>query len=182
MTTLKEPWLQDIAESIRIPAVSPMVTRTLLPVIELQIRKIAQQAFKFYKRGKGQKLTGKNKIFLIYIFSIKKELYIILFLYLYIYINTFSYIYLFVIVEDINLALSMNRVEEIYGLHTSESQVYHYLYINIYIYVILTSLSLIYINIYHFIQVPSSSSSSSLSSTSHLVDPITGMISIGIQF
>mmetsp|Transcript_2881 Transcript_2881/g.3014 ORF Transcript_2881/g.3014 Transcript_2881/m.3014 type:complete len:454 (+) Transcript_2881:205-1566(+) len=76
MTTLTDSWIQEVASDIKIPAVSPPVCRHLLPVVEMQIRKIIQQAHKFQKRGKSRCLT----------------------------------------VDDINLALSLNGLEEIYGL------------------------------------------------------------------
>ena len=62
MSSLSDSWVQDIASDIRIPAISPPVCRHLLPVIEMQIRKIIQQAHKFQKRGKGRCLTGISSI------------------------------------------------------------------------------------------------------------------------
>ena len=50
--------LQDIAESIRLPALSPSVCSTLIPIIELQVKRIAQQAHKFQRRSKSTQLTG----------------------------------------------------------------------------------------------------------------------------
>ena len=75
--SLTEDWLQDVAESCKIEAVAPSLTRKILPVVEMQIKRIIQQAAKIQKRGKGHNLT----------------------------------------VEDINLALSLNGLEEIYGLN-----------------------------------------------------------------
>ena len=75
--SLTEDWLQDVAESCKIEAVAPSLTRKILPVVEIQIKRIIQQAAKIQKRGKGHNLT----------------------------------------VEDINLALSLNGLEEIYGLN-----------------------------------------------------------------
>ena len=75
--SLTEDWLQDVAESCKIDAVAPTLTRKILPVVEMQIKRIIQQAAKIQKRGKGRNLT----------------------------------------VEDINLALSLNGLEEIYGLN-----------------------------------------------------------------
>jgi hypothetical protein len=60
MTTLTESWIQDVAADVKIPAISPPVCRHILPVVEMQIRKIIQQAQKFQKRGKSRCLTGYN--------------------------------------------------------------------------------------------------------------------------
>ena len=57
MSTLKESWLQEIAKRSNLPALRPSVIKTLLPVVELQIRKILHQGHKFTRRGKGTKLT-----------------------------------------------------------------------------------------------------------------------------
>jgi transcription initiation factor TFIID subunit 6 len=81
--SLTEDWLQDVAESCKIEAVAPSVTRIILPVVEIQIKRIIQQAAKIQKRGKGRNLT----------------------------------------VEDINLALSLNGLEEIYGLNPPSDSV-----------------------------------------------------------
>ena len=75
-TTLTEDWLHSVATSTRLPAFHPSIAKELLPAIETHIRKIAQQAHKFQRRGKRSMLT----------------------------------------VEDINLALSLNGKERIYGL------------------------------------------------------------------
>lgn len=66
MTSLTDSWAQDVAVDIRIPAISPPVVRHLLPVIEMQIRKIIQQAHKFQKRGKSRCLTGTYRGFILF--------------------------------------------------------------------------------------------------------------------
>jgi hypothetical protein len=48
----------QVVTSIHIPAVSPSVARALLPIIEMKIRKLIQQANKFQRRGKRKSLTG----------------------------------------------------------------------------------------------------------------------------
>lgn len=58
MATLSDAWIQDIAADLNVPAVSPSVSQQLLPVVEMQIRKVIQQGHKFQKRGKGISLTG----------------------------------------------------------------------------------------------------------------------------
>jgi hypothetical protein len=60
MATITENWAQDVAASNKIPALSPASCRQLLPVVEMQVRKIIQQSYKFQKRGKGKSLTGIN--------------------------------------------------------------------------------------------------------------------------
>ena len=58
MSSLSDSWIQDVASDCGIAAISPPVCRHILPVVEMQIRKIIQQAHKFQKRGKGRTLTG----------------------------------------------------------------------------------------------------------------------------
>lgn len=60
MTTLTEPWLQEIARRNNLPALRPNVVKTLLPVVEMQLRKIVQQASKFSRRGKSSKLSVED--------------------------------------------------------------------------------------------------------------------------
>ena len=74
--SITEAWLQDVCESVSVPAVAPSVSRKVLPVVEMQVKKLIQQAAKFQKRGKGRAMT----------------------------------------VDDVNLALALNGLEEIYGL------------------------------------------------------------------
>ena len=80
MSALEEQWLQDIAESLGIPALSPTIVKMVLPVVEAHIKKIAQQAHKFQRRSKSTSMS----------------------------------------VDDINSALSMNKLEPVYGLSRSE--------------------------------------------------------------
>jgi 3-dehydroquinate dehydratase len=60
MSTLDEQWLQDIAESMGLPALSPSIVKMILPVVEVHIKKIAQQAHKFQRRSKANSLTGSQ--------------------------------------------------------------------------------------------------------------------------
>ena len=60
MTSLKEPWLQELAWRSNLPAIRPTVVSALLPVVEMQLRKIIQQAYKFTRRGKGGKMTVED--------------------------------------------------------------------------------------------------------------------------
>lgn len=55
---LSEQWIQNVIESLGLPPVSPATAYSILPVIELQLRKIIQSAEKFRKRSKKQILTG----------------------------------------------------------------------------------------------------------------------------
>lgn len=73
--SLSEDWLSSVCEDIRIPAVSPAVSKLVLNSVELQIRKIIQQGYKYHKRSKSSTMT----------------------------------------VDDLNLALSFNRMEQVYG-------------------------------------------------------------------
>ncbi len=73
--SLSEDWLSSVCEDIRIPAVSPAVAKLVLNSVELQVRKIIQQGYKYHKRTKSTTMT----------------------------------------VDDLNLALSFNRMEQVYG-------------------------------------------------------------------
>jgi len=57
MSTLDEQWLQDVAESLKIQALNPTLCKMLLPVIEIQVKKITQQAHKFQRRSKSNSVT-----------------------------------------------------------------------------------------------------------------------------
>lgn len=58
MSVLNEQWLQDIAESLALPALNPTIVKMMLPVIEVHIKKIVQQANKFQRRAKATAVTG----------------------------------------------------------------------------------------------------------------------------
>ena len=58
MSVIPESWIQDVATNNNIAAISPIVCNNILPVVEVQIRKILQQAIKIQKRGKCQRMTG----------------------------------------------------------------------------------------------------------------------------
>ena len=58
MSSLDEQWLQDIAESSGLQALNPTVVKMILPVVELHIKKISQQAHKFQRRSKSKTMTG----------------------------------------------------------------------------------------------------------------------------
>lgn len=58
MSVLNEQWLQDIAESLNLPALNPTIVKMMLPVIEVHIKKIVQQANKFQRRAKATTVTG----------------------------------------------------------------------------------------------------------------------------
>lgn len=60
MSVLSESWLQDVAvRSAGLNPVSAEVVQELLPIVELQIRRIVQQAHKFQRRSKSSQLKGK---------------------------------------------------------------------------------------------------------------------------
>jgi len=66
MSVLEEQWLQDIAESLSLPALNPTIVKMMLPVIEVHIKKIVQQANKFQRRAKATTVTGRTSIFILY--------------------------------------------------------------------------------------------------------------------
>lgn len=50
---LSEEWLQNIAmQTCQLPALSPQVSKTTLHLVELELKKLIQQAVKFHKRSK----------------------------------------------------------------------------------------------------------------------------------
>ena len=55
---IRDKWLQDTAEAVQIPALSPHVVSVLVPIVEAQVKKIAQQAHKFQRKSKSSNLTG----------------------------------------------------------------------------------------------------------------------------
>lgn len=59
MKGLSDAWLQDVADSLRLPPLSPSVLNALLPAIELQIRRIVQQSHKYQRRAKASTLKGE---------------------------------------------------------------------------------------------------------------------------
>jgi hypothetical protein len=59
MAALKEAWIQEVMETLKLPAMSPAMCKTILPAIEMHIKKIAQQAHKFQRRGKSARLSGE---------------------------------------------------------------------------------------------------------------------------
>jgi hypothetical protein len=61
MNHFSEKWFQEIAESARLPPISPEVINTLIPIVELQIRKIIQNAHKHQKRSKSRIFKGNDK-------------------------------------------------------------------------------------------------------------------------
>ncbi len=58
MSLINEEWIQSLAGRIRIPALSPIVIKTLTPAIELHAKQISIQAAKFQRRLKSRKLTS----------------------------------------------------------------------------------------------------------------------------
>lgn len=79
-SSITEDWLQPIVENlVRLPALSPSTSRVFLPIVDQQLRKLIQEAWKFQKRSKRKPVLS---------------------------------------VESINLALSLNKKEKIYGLHS----------------------------------------------------------------
>lgn len=58
MSVLSEQWLQDVADSMGLPALNPTIVNMMLPVIEVQLKKITQQAHKFQRRAKSKTLAG----------------------------------------------------------------------------------------------------------------------------
>lgn len=62
MSVLNEQWLQDIAEAQGLPALNPTIVKMMLPVIEVHIKKIVQQANKFQRRGKASAVSGMRTL------------------------------------------------------------------------------------------------------------------------
>ena len=60
MSSLSETWLQEVAKRNGLPPLRPAVAKALLPVVEMQLRKIVQQGYKFTRRGKSSKLTVED--------------------------------------------------------------------------------------------------------------------------
>ena len=58
MSLINEEWIQSIAGRMRIPALSPIVIKTLTPAIELHAKQVSIQAAKFQRRLKCRKLTS----------------------------------------------------------------------------------------------------------------------------
>ena len=65
MSVLNEQWLQDVADSMGLPALNPTIVSMMLPVIEVQLKKITQQANKFQRRAKSKILSGIIIVFLL---------------------------------------------------------------------------------------------------------------------
>lgn len=60
MSLLSESWLQEVATRYAgLNPVSAEVVQELLPIVELQIRRIVQQAHKFQRHAKSSRLKGK---------------------------------------------------------------------------------------------------------------------------
>lgn len=63
MSLISEKWLHDIAtEVLKLPPLNPVVASMVISVIELHIKKIVQEAYKFQKHGKSKRLSGKQTI------------------------------------------------------------------------------------------------------------------------
>lgn len=60
MACLDEPWLQQVAASYRVPPLRPGVVKTLLPSVEYRLRVIVQDASKFMRRGKRDKMSVED--------------------------------------------------------------------------------------------------------------------------
>jgi hypothetical protein len=61
--TFQERWFQEIAESAKLSPLSPEVINTLLPIVELHIRKIIQNAHKHQRHSKCGSLKGNTYCF-----------------------------------------------------------------------------------------------------------------------
>jgi histone H3/H4 len=59
----QERWFQEIAESAKLSPLSPEVINTLVPIVELHIRKIIQNAHKHQRHSKSRTLKGKTLLF-----------------------------------------------------------------------------------------------------------------------
>eukprot|EP01039_Chlorochromonas_danica_P000873 gene873-953_t len=57
---LTESWLLEVSDSLRLPPLSPSVVNALLPIIELQLRRIIQQGNKFQRRSKSSTLKVED--------------------------------------------------------------------------------------------------------------------------
>ena len=58
--TIDESWLQQVAASIKLPPLNPQVTRNLLPIIEIHIRQLLQQSYKYTLRSHSKVLTVED--------------------------------------------------------------------------------------------------------------------------
>lgn len=59
MSILSESWVQDVATRMAgLNPVSAEVVQELLPIVELQIRRIVQQAHKYQRRAKTSQMKG----------------------------------------------------------------------------------------------------------------------------
>ncbi len=59
MSYLSESWLQEIStKNLGLGAVSIEVVEEILPFVELQVRRVVQQALKFQRRSKSAYLKG----------------------------------------------------------------------------------------------------------------------------
>ena len=106
MSVLSEQWLQDVAESMGLPALNPTICKMMLPVIEVHLKKLSQQANKFQRRAKAKTMTGWCNGFVELIQCLCNFI-------------AFALACLLA-VEDLNAALSMNKIESVYGLSKSE--------------------------------------------------------------
>lgn len=60
ITELSESWLQEVAQSIGLPSLSPEVCECLLPHLDMELKCLLQDALKFQKKSKALKLSGNN--------------------------------------------------------------------------------------------------------------------------
>ena len=60
MSQLSEAWLQEVAASNRVSALRPAAVNAMLPPVEVHLRHIIEQAYKFTRRGKGQCMTVRD--------------------------------------------------------------------------------------------------------------------------
>ena len=60
MACLDEAWLQAVASSYRCPALRPGAVKALLPSIEYRLRVIVQDASKYMRRGKRDKMSVED--------------------------------------------------------------------------------------------------------------------------
>ncbi len=63
MSYLSESWLQEITKNLGLGAVSMEVVEEILPFVELQVRRVVQQALKFQRRSKSAYLKGIGMMF-----------------------------------------------------------------------------------------------------------------------
>jgi hypothetical protein len=65
MSHLTESWFQEIlTKNLGLPAADSDIVENVLPFVELQVRRLIQQAQKYQRRARSTFLTGTIQMFL----------------------------------------------------------------------------------------------------------------------